>query len=70
MNQIIFISDTVASVSVTLSHSMKVLIAPDKFKGSLDAIKVCQAIEEALRESGKQIQSKLNPDGRWRRGDL
>jgi glycerate 2-kinase len=36
---------------------MKVLIAPDKFKGSLDAIKVCQAIEEALDESGKQIQS-------------
>ena len=35
---------------------MKVLIAPDKFKGSLDAIKVCQAIEEALHQSGKQIQ--------------
>ena len=40
---------------------MKVLIAPDKFKGSLDAINVCQAIEEALRESGKQIQSKSIP---------
>ena len=40
---------------------MKVLIAPDKFKGSLDAIKVCQAIEEALNESGKQIQSSSIP---------
>jgi glycerate kinase len=40
---------------------MKVLIAPDKFKGSLDAINVCRAIEEALRESGKQIQSKAIP---------
>src|SRR5688572_7514098 len=40
---------------------MKILIAPDKFKGSLDAIKVCQAIEEALRESGKQIQSSSIP---------
>jgi len=40
---------------------MKVLIAPDKFKGSLDAINVCEAIEEALRESGKQIQSKSIP---------
>jgi glycerate 2-kinase len=40
---------------------MKVLIAPDKFKGSLDAIKVCQAIDEALRESGKQIKSTSIP---------
>jgi glycerate 2-kinase len=40
---------------------MKVLIAPDKFKGSLDAIKVCQAIEEALYESGKPIQSRSIP---------
>ncbi len=34
---------------------MRVLIAPDKFKGSLDAIGVCQAIEEALRESGRKL---------------
>ena len=40
---------------------MKVLIVPDKFKGSLDAINVCEAIEEALRNSGKQIQSKSIP---------
>src|SRR5688572_1184148 len=40
---------------------MKVLIAPDKLKGSLDAIKVCQAIEEALCESGKLIESTSIP---------
>ncbi|HEX6225314.1 MAG TPA: glycerate kinase [Chryseolinea sp.] len=40
---------------------MKVLVAPDKFKGSLDAIKVCQAIEEALHESGKQVELKSIP---------
>src|SRR5688572_5958426 len=33
-------------------YFMRVLIAPDKFKGTLDAIKVCQAIQEALHESG------------------
>jgi glycerate 2-kinase len=40
---------------------MKVLIVPDKFKGSLDAIRVCQAIEEGLRESGRQLQFKSIP---------
>jgi glycerate kinase len=40
---------------------MMVLIAPDKFKGSLDAIKVCQAIEEALHASGKQLEAKSIP---------
>ena len=40
---------------------MKILIAPDKFKGSLDAIKVCLAIEEGLRESGKSFESRSVP---------
>ncbi|HYI76604.1 MAG TPA: glycerate kinase, partial [Chryseolinea sp.] len=40
---------------------MKVLIVPDKFKGSLDAIKVCEAIEEGLRESGRQLDFKSIP---------
>lgn len=40
---------------------MMILIAPDKFKGSLDAEKVCQAIAEALHESGKTLQLKLVP---------
>ena len=40
---------------------MRVLFAPDKFKGSLDATKVCEAMEEALRESGKPIQSRSIP---------
>jgi glycerate kinase len=61
MNQNILLAIPVASVSFNLSHRMKVLIAPDKFKGSLDAIKVCQAIEEALYQSGKQIQCKSIP---------
>lgn len=34
---------------------MKVLLAPDKFKGSLEADRVCVAIEEALRESGQKL---------------
>ena len=34
---------------------MHILIAPDKFKGSLDATRVCQAVEEALRESGRRL---------------
>ena len=40
---------------------MRVLIAPDKFKGSLDATKVCQAIEEALHATGKQYESNSIP---------
>ena len=40
---------------------MKVLIVPDKFKGSLDAVKVCEAIEEGLRESGRQLELKSIP---------
>ncbi|HZI24966.1 MAG TPA: glycerate kinase, partial [Chryseolinea sp.] len=40
---------------------MKVLIVPDKFKGSLDAIKVCEAIEEGLLESGRQPEFKSIP---------
>jgi glycerate kinase len=40
---------------------MNVLIAPDKFKGSLEASKVCQAVEEALHESGKKIKTRSIP---------
>ncbi len=35
---------------------MKILLVPDKFKGSLDASNVCQAMDEALRESGRQLE--------------
>lgn len=45
----------------TLLCSMTILVAPDKFKGSLDAIKVCQAIEEGLRESGKELRVRSIP---------
>ena len=34
---------------------MKILLVPDKFKGSLDASNVCLAIEEALRESDREL---------------
>jgi glycerate 2-kinase len=40
---------------------MKVLITPDKFKGTLDAIKVCQAIQEALHESGMKYDVQAIP---------
>ncbi len=40
---------------------MTVLIAPDKFKGSLDAIKVCQAMQEALQESGMEYRAHIVP---------
>ena len=35
---------------------MKILLVPDKFKGSLDARNVCLAIEEVLRESGQPLE--------------
>jgi glycerate kinase len=40
---------------------MNILIAPDKFKGSLEAIQVCHAIEEALNEAGRDLQLKSIP---------
>lgn len=40
---------------------MNILIAPDKFKGSLEAIQVCQAIEEALNEAGRNLRLKSIP---------
>lgn len=40
---------------------MKILLAPDKFKGSLDASNVCLAIEEALRESARELDIKSIP---------
>lgn len=35
---------------------MKILLVPDKFKGSVDATNVCLAIEEVLQESGQQLE--------------
>jgi glycerate kinase len=40
---------------------MKFLIAPDKFKNSLDAIQVCNAIAEAITESGIYFEGQLVP---------
>lgn len=40
---------------------MTILIAPDKFKGSLDAHQVCKAIEESLRESEIKYDAQIVP---------
>jgi len=40
---------------------MNILIAPDKFKGTLTAIQVCRAIEEGLREWSNDIVLRTLP---------
>ena len=40
---------------------MKILIAPDKFKGSMSAMDVCDAIGKGLIKSGKQIEILKHP---------
>lgn len=40
---------------------MKVLLAPDKFKGSLTAQQVCEVIAQALQESGLPLQIIQHP---------
>jgi glycerate kinase len=40
---------------------MKFLIAPDKFKGSLSAMKVCQAIGRGLHKSGNNLEITFHP---------
>lgn len=40
---------------------MKILIAPDKFKGSLTAEEVCLAIEKGLKQQLAQVATTLHP---------
>ncbi len=40
---------------------MTILIAPDKFKGSLSALEVCEAIERGLDERGKPVEVIFHP---------
>lgn len=40
---------------------MRILIAPDKFKGSLSAMEVCQAIAEGLKQNDKQYIIHTHP---------
>ena len=40
---------------------MKILIAPDKFKGSLSAIKVCNSLAKGLNKYDKNIYFSLKP---------
>ncbi|MFK7810749.1 MAG: glycerate kinase [Saprospiraceae bacterium] len=39
----------------------KVLIAPDKFKGSLTALQVCEAIANGLEKSNRDLEISLHP---------
>ncbi len=40
---------------------MNILIAPDKFKGSLDAFEVCRAIAEAFTQADKKFDVQMMP---------
>ena len=46
-----------------------IVLAPDSFKGSLDAPAVCAALEAGLRRVWPDAHLRALPDGRWRRGD-
>ena len=48
---------------------MRILVAPDKFKGSLDARAVAENIAVGLREVLPQAEIALQPIGGWRGGD-
>lgn len=43
--------------------TMRILIAPDKFKGSISALDVAHALERGLRGSGAEIEIKPIADG-------
>ncbi|MGB3465385.1 MAG: glycerate kinase [Cyclobacteriaceae bacterium] len=49
---------------------MKVIIAPDKFKGSLSALQVCKAIERGIRQILPQIEIISHPLGDGGEGSL
>lgn len=40
---------------------MKILLAPDKFKGSLTAREVCEAISKGLKENGQNLEIIFHP---------
>lgn len=40
---------------------MKVVIAPDKFKGSIDAYSVCQTIQKGIHDFNHKIKTVLHP---------
>ena len=47
--------------SVNAQKSMKILVAPDKFKGSLTAMEVCHAIKKGIHEVMPNADIKLIP---------
>lgn len=40
---------------------MKILIAPDKFKGSLSALEVAQAVERGIRRVSPEVHCRIHP---------
>jgi glycerate kinase len=47
--------------SVIKREKMRVIIAPDKFKGSLSAIEVCVAIEDGIKKFDSSIETIKHP---------
>ena len=45
----------------TFTQSMTILIAPDKFKGSLSAIEVCEAIQAGIHRFNPNIKTLIHP---------
>ncbi len=48
---------------------MKFLLAPDKFKGTLSANAVCEAIRNSLKEINQDteiVSDSIRAAGRWR----
>lgn len=43
------------------NYKMRVLIAPDKFKGSLSAMEVCNAIEDGIKKANPLIETLKHP---------
>ncbi len=48
-------------VFILYNQPVKIIIAPDKFKGSLTSIEVCDAIKNGIAEAGNNINALLFP---------
>ncbi|WP_366512377.1 glycerate kinase [uncultured Acetobacterium sp.] len=46
---------------------MKVVIAPDSFKGSLSGFEVCDIVEDAILQVFPEAEIKKSPYFGWRR---
>jgi hypothetical protein len=53
---------------VMMRSAMRIVLAPDKFKGSLTAAQVCEAMRRGIARVDPSIQVECDTDvGRWRR---